>query len=525
MKKVFSCLGLALITYASSTNAAHEDYAQKIHQQGLHNVRAPNPGIVPGFQGASPPQTAYNDLHALEAATSTVLASHETAKFVVTSAENRPYFRLDLDRDPLITNAEAAVQTPQAVLQGAPMPHSVIVAPKIVTCQEGKPATGLTCTQNLLPPQFEVTPAKYSHYWCAVGRHRPDDPSCRAKTYYNPARMYAPEKITLTKEAWTSTCPTLEEKERRGLCRLVKKECPAGPETREVVGKMGDKTVTRSITRPCWRHVLTFTCHHSSAHTCETLRTQGCEQINSTCLHRLHDTCVAWQQTFRCGTRTSSVPSTPTKAYSLPPVPAPRHEGPNKDMPEVISRLAVLEEVQKDLGANGDVVTLPLIFKGENRACTIAFGGFNNCCKDGKGWGVSLGLTGCSGEEKDLAERQSKGRCHEIGTYCAEKKLGVCLRKKRQHCCFPSKLARIVHEQGRPQLGLGWGSPDTPECRGFVAEELGRINFDKLDLREIYADVMARMQLKATNVVQRNLGDRVQHMTHSFKSKPLPGGL
>ena len=44
-------------------------------------------------------------------------------------------------------------------------------------------------------------------------------------------------------------------------------------------------------------------------------------------------------------------------------------------------------------------------------------------------------------------------------------------------------------------------------------------------LREIYADVMARMQLKATNVVQRNLGDRVQHMTHSFKSKPLPGGL
>ena len=44
---------------------------------------------------------------------------------------------------------------------------------------------------------------------------------------------------------------------------------------------------------------------------------------------------------------------------------------------------------------------------------------------------------------------------------------------------FGSKLGRILHEQARPQLGLGWQS-----CRGFTTAELGRIDFDRVDLSE-----------------------------------------
>jgi conjugal transfer mating pair stabilization protein TraN len=193
-------------------------------------------------------------------------------------------------------------------------------------------------------------------------------------------------------------------------------------------------------------------------------------------------------------------------------------------MAEAISKLSVLQEVQGELRAEGQATSLPLIFKGRSCACTIAFAGFKNCCTDGKGWGVSLGLSGCNGEEKDLAERQKKGLCHEIGTYCAEKVLGVCIRKKHRYCCFPSKLSRILHEQGRAQLGLSWGSPQDPQYRGFTAEELSRLNFDQLDLREIYAEVTLRMKQRAAGVVQRNLSERVGQMTHSLKNQPTGSG-
>ena len=149
-----------------------------------------------------------------------------------------------------------------------------------------------------------------------------------------------------------------------------------------------------------------------------------------------------------------------------------------------------------------------------------------NCCTDGKGWGVSLGLSECGGEDKDLADRQAKGLCHEIGTYCAEEILGVCIRKKRRYCCFPSKLSRIIHVQGRPHVGLSWGTAEEPQCRGFTEQELSRLNFDQLDLREVFTDIRARISPKASQTVQRNLSARMGQITHGFKkAASAAGGL
>ncbi len=36
--------------------------------------------------------------------------------------------------------------------------------------------------------------------------------------------MYEAEKIHIQKETWASTCQILEEKERLGLCHLIKKK-------------------------------------------------------------------------------------------------------------------------------------------------------------------------------------------------------------------------------------------------------------------------------------------------------------
>ena len=517
-------IGLFLCSVAS---ASPQEHALKLQQHARCTAQTTPPTVVPGFTTATPPAVAFNDPHGLEAATANVFRTNATADTLRRSAETRPYFRMDLEKDPLIENAERAVQDPEAVLQG-PLENRDPQAFQRVTCRESKPETTLKCSKTLLPPEFDVTPAKYSHYWCTSGAHRPDNPACQAKAYFNPARIYEPEKVRVTKEFWTSSCQTLEERERRGLCRLVKKECPGGPETRDVVGRMGDKAVTRPITRDCWRYELTYnTCTHPSANTCDGLRQAGCEQINSRCIQQVGEACVEWEQTLRCPRSGQPAKKTlTTSPYTLPvPGKDAAEQTANTDMADAIAKLQALKEVQDELRAEGQATSLPLIFKGRSCACTIAFAGFKDCCTDGKGWGVSLGVSGCNGEDKDLADRQQKGLCHEVGTYCAEKVLGVCIRKKRRYCCFPSKLSRIIHVQGRPQVGISWGSPEEPQCRGFTTEELSRLHFDQFDLREVYTDVTARLNQRTSDVVHRNLSERMGQMTHTFKPKADGGGM
>ena len=85
-------------------------------------------------------------------------------------------------------------------------------------------------------------------------------------------------------------------------------------------------------------------------------------------------------------------------------------------------------------------------------------------------------------------------KCVYVGTYCAEKVLGVCLRKKSNFCCFGTKLARVIHEQGRLQLRMTFGDAEHPQCRGFTLEELTRLDFDKIDLSELLSDLYSRFK-------------------------------
>ncbi len=122
------------------------------------------------------------------------------------------------------------------------------------------------------------------------------------------------------------------------------------------------------------------------------------------------------------------------------------------------------------------------IFTGEKRACHIHFGGLANCCKNS---GLLVGLANCSASEKELAEERNAGNAHYLGKYCSKRVFGVCIRRSRAWCVFGSKLGRILHQQARPQLGIGWGS-----CRGFSVAEVERIDFAALDLSEFTEDLM-----------------------------------
>ena len=92
-----------------------------------------------------------------------------------------------------------------------------------------------------------------------------------------------------------------------------------------------------------------------------------------------------------------------------------------------------------------------------------------------------VGLANCSARgEVELAEERNAGNTHYLGRYCARRTFfGVCIRRARAWCVFGSKLGRILQEQGRSQLGVGWG-----DCRGLTVAEVEGIDFERLDLSE-----------------------------------------
>ena len=122
-------------------------------------------------------------------------------------------------------------------------------------------------------------------------------------------------------------------------------------------------------------------------------------------------------------------------------------------------------------------------FAGQRRACHIKLFGLANCCKNS---GLLVGLANCSASERELAEERNAGNTHYLGRYCSKRTFfGVCIRRSRAWCVFGSKLGRILHQQARPQLGIGWGS-----CRGFTVAEIEGIDFASLDLSEFTRDLM-----------------------------------
>ncbi|MDE0052157.1 MAG: conjugal transfer protein TraN [Rhodospirillales bacterium] len=122
-------------------------------------------------------------------------------------------------------------------------------------------------------------------------------------------------------------------------------------------------------------------------------------------------------------------------------------------------------------------------FAGERKACHIHLGGLADCCRNS---GLLAGLADCSAEERELAVERNAGNTHYLGRYCSRRTLfGICIRHSRAWCVFGSKLGRILQEQGRRQLGIGWST-----CRGFTVAEIEGLDFARLDLSEFTADLM-----------------------------------
>ena len=108
---------------------------------------------------------------------------------------------------------------------------------------------------------------------------------------------------------------------------------------------------------------------------------------------------------------------------------------------------------------------------------------------------IAMSMTSCNEDEGKLAMKEGAGLCRSIGTWCSScirilGKCVSCIEHTTGKCCFNSKLARIINEQGRAQVGKGWGSGRNPDCSGFTIAQLQSLDFSAMDLTEFYASIV-----------------------------------
>jgi conjugal transfer mating pair stabilization protein TraN len=125
---------------------------------------------------------------------------------------------------------------------------------------------------------------------------------------------------------------------------------------------------------------------------------------------------------------------------------------------------------------------------------------------------IILSMMSCNEEEGKLAMKEGARLCHTIGTWCSScfRVLGSCvscIEHTTSKCCFNSMLARIVNEQGRAQIGKGWGGAQSPDCSGFTVAQLQLLDFARMDLTEFYASLVPT--LPNVGALQSNSAGRV----------------
>ena len=332
---------------------------------------------------------------------------------------------------------------------------------------------------------------------------------------YNAAQVQfdltVPPDIT---EEWVSDCALLEDRVDAGLCTYDRKVCTQGPQTRIING--------HAVYRDCWQETYTYKCQVPARDDCAHARGRGCFQVYSQCQQFMGPTCVLYKQTYRCLKPLSGEGRSPKTKLVCGKAPlclsgdcVDQTYPLNNELGQAMSLMSVLKEIQNQLKDG-----LPQVFTGQDERCSRSITNFEDCCGTSKGWGTSLGLASCSAEEKALCLKRQKRQCHRIGTYCAQRKLGVCIQKKTTFCCFGSAFLRTIQEQARSQIGLSWGTPRSPICRGLTIDELQRVDFSKMDLSEVLGEILSRYKQPDQSKMTQTIQGRMREIEESLKANP-----
>lgn len=129
----------------------------------------------------------------------------------------------------------------------------------------------------------------------------------------------------------------------------------------------------------------------------------------------------------------------------------------------------------------------------------------------------------CDQESMETAALRASGFCFQVGTVCTDRWLGSCVQREEVNCCYNSKLARIVNEQGIEQImgeppysnvALDVNNLQTLDCGGFTPEQFQALDFQRIDFSEYEADINAavteRLETEGGQALERFMNNDVQ---------------
>ena len=328
--------------------------------------------------------------------------------------------------------------------------------------------------------------------------------------------------------SWLSSgqCSYFQEQTEQGFCTAPEGEkCVEGAETRYFSGQ--------PIEQSCWKYATDYQClmgETTEESQCQQLRDTGCSQTGSECIERLpNGQCISYEQQFECPagdavTQDVMVCGEGDQGFCLDGNCADTGYEASTDFAKAASYLSMMDAMGEDFNQNTQT-----IFNGEVYRCSDQL--HANCCKPP---GIMIcpyeNITICN-KNPDLLieaspsnqfctdpavhvlfEKRKAGMCRYVGKKCSSDTLGFCTRYRQTHCCFSGKLGRILQEQGRAQLGIGWGSADQPNCRGFTPEEIEQIDWSQLDLSEYFQDALNNFSNPDGGSQAQQLQQRMQEL-------------
>lgn len=407
---------------------------------------------------------------------------------------------------------------------------STLAASPAYACPAGFALVGTQCTE---------TQAATANYSCPTGFIVDGSTCTQTQTEAATASYSCPAGTTVSGANCIATVAATSSGGGAGMTCLPPTEVcvDASPATRTVGGVQ--------VTHDCWQWQATYQCGTlTSANDCSTLQAKSnCSFDHEVCLDDPQvGACQVKSEVYKCTTSAAS-PASP--AYSCSGdvycIDGSCTQLPRSASPDLANALVAMNAMG-DATKQFDTTNLT-IFDGQATGCHKPLFGLVNCCA-GKvsglltGASAALALTGlltgnygfllgmvtqflvlfaCSQEEMLLDVKDRLGLCHYVGEYCSAHFLFVCETERKNYCCFQSKLARVIQEQGRAQLGLDFGTAKNPNCSGFTVAQFSQLDLSKMDFSEVFADFTSAVSLPSSLQTSSEIQQKVQtyYQTHT----------
>jgi conjugal transfer mating pair stabilization protein TraN len=310
------------------------------------------------------------------------------------------------------------------------------------------------------------------------------------------------------------------ENEKNNSCEFAEEVCIEGPEVRNINGK--------EIKKDCWKWEKKYVCRKASLNSfidecSEFKQDKNCKEIARECLYKNQKSneCEHYEVEYNCTNKEIVKRECIKNKFCIGDICKEKQRSSHNDFGKSISYLNILAGMKssdlegckcpnsKETCTPNEIDTRSCkFFSGNNYVCRCHTGELN-CCGDR---GFLRGIFKCNQSEKDLIPKRQSGLCHHVGSWRG-KKLEF-YKKWQSHCCFKSKIAKIIQVQGRAQLHIEWGDRKNPDCKALTLDEIKRIDFSKIDFSEAFSEFEVKSKASIDGK-QPNMKSKIEDLKNS----------